>query len=176
MGEREKKTCGKRWLWIFAAVLVAGLLYVLVPAYLKYTRKICRLTARTEAMDKIKIGARQYYVTDHWDSRGNLLPKRFPMRIPLTPSGGPSCKMQLTPSAVWEAAGWGPLHFAYNESQSYAYEFWSNGLTGTAAVYTARGYGDVDCDGVWSTHELRGSIDNEGTVKVEGPLISNEGE
>lgn len=177
MGDREERKGGRWWIWVVAAVLViAALGYVFVPAFIKYTRKGCRLTSRMLDMDKIRGGARQYYVVDHWDSQGNLLPKSFPVRIPMTPPEGPSCNKKFTSSAGWDRAGWGPLHFASTGAQSYAYEFWSNGLTGTAAVYTARGYGDMDCDGVWSTHELRGSIDNEGSVKVVGPLVTNEGE
>ncbi len=149
---------------------------MLVPAFIKYTRKGCVSTIRSESMDKIKGLARQYYVTDHWDSNGNLLPKGFPVRIPMTPSTGPTCEPKLTPIPEWDKAGWGPLHFAITEHHRYAFEFWGNGLTGTEAVYTARGYGDVDCDGEWSTWELRGSIDNEGSVKVIGPIIINQGE
>ena len=128
-----------------------------------------------ENIDKIRAGARQYFVTDHWDSNGNLLPKAFPHHIPLTPPTGPNCDKKLTPTEVWDAAGWGPIHFAVTEPHYYAYKFWGSG-TGTASVYTAQALGDLDCDKVWSTHEIRGSIDNEGSVKVVGPIISNEWE
>lgn len=41
-------------------------------------------------------------------------------------------------------------------------------------AYTAWSRGDLDCDGVQSTYELRGSIDKDGTVKLVGPMVTNE--
>ena len=143
-----------------------------LSAMLKYRRKALTIEA-TESLDKIKAGARQYYVTDHWDSNGNLLPKGFPTGIKKTPPK-PFCKKTLTPTTTWDRAGWGPIHFALTEPHLFSFSFESSGSTGTSATYTARAHGDLDCDGVLSTYELRGSIDSEGSVKVVGPIISNE--
>ena len=126
----------------------------------------------TESLDKIKAGARQYYVSDHWDTNGNLLPKRFPQVRPV-PAAPPCGRTARTPTSVWDKAGWGALHFALTDPHRYAYTFESSG-TNTKAVYTARALGDLDCDGELSTYELRGSIDNEGSVRVVGPIIYNE--
>lgn len=91
-----------------------------------------------ENMDKIRAGAWKYYATDHWDSNGNLLPKAFPSNITRTPKKGPHCDSRLTPTEVWDIHGWGPIHFALTGPHSFAYEFRSDGATGTAASYTAR--------------------------------------
>ena len=148
---------------------------VAIPSFTKYTNRAKTVEA-TEALDKIKGGARQYYVTDHWDSNGNLLPKGFPNvsgHGRWTPAKS-SCKKRLTPTTRWDKDGWGPIHFALTEPHYYQYKFVAPSTTGTGAVYTATARGDLDCDGKFSTFELRGSIDNEGSVKVIGPIISNE--
>ena len=170
---RRNKTSGFTLIELMIVVAIIGILAaVAIPAFIKYIRKSKTVEA-TEALDKIKGGARQYYVTDHWDSNGNLLPKAFPTAT-IIPSGGPKCDKQLTPTATWDTAGWAPLHFALTEPHYYAYTFSAPSSTGTSAVYTALANGDLDCDGTQSTFELRGSIDNEGSVKVVGPIITNE--
>ena len=152
-----------------AVTLIGG---VAAPALLKMAL-VKRTVEATESLDKIKGGARQYFVTDHWDSNGNLLPKRFPASMARTPSRPPCGRTVITPTVVWDRAGWGKLHFALTTPRRYAYTFDSAG-TGTASVYTATANGDLDCDGVLSTFEIRGSIDGEGAVRVVGPIISNE--
>ena len=130
MGDSEERKGGRRWIWVVVVVVFVWLLYVLVPAFIKYTH-VSR-QAPCHEIWRINSGARQYYVVDHWDSHGNLLPKAFPDRMLMTPPKGPSCERQITPSAVWDAAGWGPLHFALIHGNYCAYEFWGSGLTGTA--------------------------------------------
>ena len=145
---------------------------VAAPALLKYQLK-SRTAEATEALDKIKAGARQYFVSDHWDVKGNLLPKRFPPSISSTPAKPPCGRTTTTSTSRWDSAGWGKLHFAITEPHRYAYSFDSSGIN-NKAVYTARAFGDLDCDGVYSTYEIRGRIDNEGSVNVVGPIIYNE--
>ena len=171
---RTNKASGFTLIELMIVVAIIGILAaVAIPAFIKYIRKSKTVEA-TEALDKIKGGARQYYVTDHWDSNGNLLPKSFP-KATIIPSGGPKCDKQLTTTAAWDTAGWGPLHFALTEPHYYAYTFGTTTTsTGAAAVYTATANGDLDCDTTQSTFELRGSVDTEGSVKVVGPIISNE--
>ena len=145
---------------------------IAIPAFVKYVRKSKTVEA-TEALDKIKYGAREYFVMDHWDQNGTLMKKQFPKSISLTPSGGPPCDAAQTPTSEWDAAGWGNLHFGMMEPHRYAYEFISAGLE-LNAVYTARALGDLDCDGNHSTYEFRGRVDAEGDVIVVGPIITNE--
>lgn len=145
---------------------------VAIPAFIKYTRKSKTVEA-TEALDKIGGGARAYYVTDHWDRNGNLMPKRFPPSVPMTPTKIPGCNKKLTPAITWSSRGWDPLYFALTEPHYYSYSFQSSG-TGAASVYTARAHGDLDCDGTLSTFEIRGSVDSDGSVSKIGPIITNE--
>ena len=126
----------------------------------------------TEGLDKIKEFARRFYVTDRHDGQGNLLPRRFPQTTPLTPPK-PHCERAATPMALWAHPGWKELQFYIEDPHYYSFEFKSAG-TGAAAVFTARSLGDLDCDGVLSTFELRGFIDKDGKVQAEGPIIWNE--
>ena len=154
------------------AATVGILAAVAIPAFIKYIRKSKTVEA-TEALDKIKGGARQYYVTDHWDSNGNLLSKGFPKGVTTTPTT-PTCDKTLTPTSTWDTNGWAPLNFALTEPHYFSYSFKAGSGTGTAATYTARAFGDLDCDTTVSTFELRGSVDGEGSVKVQGPIITSE--
>ncbi len=142
---------------------------VAIPAFVKYIRKSKTVEA-VEALHKINLGAKQYYLTDHYDRSGNLMKKAFPPSAPLTPAKVP-CKKVTTPASAWKA--WEGLHFALTEPHYYAYAFTSAG-TGVDATFTARAHGDLDCDGVLSTYEIRGSVNKEGDVKVLGPIITNE--
>lgn len=132
----------------------------------------CHNVESTEGLDKIKAGAYFFYRTDRHDRQGNLLPRRFPRSTPLTPPR-PRCDKAATPRAQWDLPGWMELKFYIEDPHYYSFQFLSAG-TGSAAVYTARAYGNLDCDSEQSTFELRGSIDEQGKVKVVGPIISNE--
>jgi len=145
---------------------------VAIPAFIKYVRKSKTVEA-TEALDKIRAGARQYFVTDHWDQNGKLLPNQFPPSIPMTPSTIPGCNKKRTPERVWSSRGWDKLFFSLSEPHFYSYSFVSSGI-GKDAVFTAKAHGDLDCDGTLSTYELRGSVDSQGEVRVVGPIITNE--
>lgn len=155
------------------AVLVV-VLAVAVPAITAYIRKSGSYHHEAlYVLDKIKGGARQYYVTDHWDSNGNLLAKGFPGGVTRTPAK-PGCEWITTPTSTWDTNGWAPLNFAPFRHVC-AYEFTSAGIA-TSASYTARALCDYDCDGTWATYEIRGSVDAEGSVKVQGPMVTNERE
>ncbi len=151
---------------------------VAIPAFTKYINKSKTVEA-VIALDKIKSGARQYYVTDHWNQNGELMPKRFPAVsksgkwTPSKPCCGKKCNTSMT---KWDKDGWNKLHFALTDSHYYQYQFIASESTGTSATYTARARGDLDCDGTYSTFEIRGSVDSEGAVKTDGPIITNETE
>jgi len=57
---------------------------------------------------------------------------------------------------------WKQLELSIDEPTMYQYEYASDGKT-----FTARAIGDVDCDGVSATWELRGSISAAGNPVVE---------
>ena len=148
---------------------------VAIPAFVKYVRKAKTVEA-AESLDKIKIGAREFFVVDHWNSEGNLEAKRFPRSTGWVPAS-PCCKQPggkcRTPASVWDNAGFDALKFGLTEPHYYQYRFISSGITNNAQ-YTAVARGDLDCDGIYSTFEIRGRVDSEGSVVTVGPIITNE--
>lgn len=90
---------------VFSICVLVVLVVVVVPEIKRYFRKSADNEA-TINLDKIKGGARQYYVTDRRDENGNLLPRGFPSNITMTPSTGPHCeKMLRTPTTTWDTHG-----------------------------------------------------------------------
>ncbi len=155
------------------AALVSAMASVAVPAFTKNVRR-AKTTEALVSMQAIMAGAHQYYDADLYDKNGKLLPNRFPPSVPLTPAGGPPCgKHATTPQAVWDKQGWGTMKFSPTNPHRYAYSFASSG-TGATSTYTARAHGDLDCDGVLSTFEIRGSVNKAGEIKAVGPVITNE--
>lgn len=93
---------------------------------------------------------------------GALVPFEL-MAAPVTPAG--RCCMQpkgmcVANAADWRHPAWRALGFAVTDPHALAYE-----LTVNAAGFTARGIGDVRCDGELTIFELRGTLDAEGVVE-----------
>ena len=157
-----------------AAGVGCGALLLLVlaaAAYLKYIRYSSSLCGRAGLdLDYIMSGARQYYITDHWDSNGNLLPKGFPQNITKTPArmacGG---EPQFIPMASWDTHGWGPVHFPGNydsPKRTYCtYEFRARGVKETSRYWT-RVECPFFCGQAPTVLESTGWIDSKGEVKT----------
>jgi hypothetical protein len=148
---------------------------VAIPAFIKYTRKSKTVEA-TEGLDKIMVGAKAYFQTDHYDQNGTLLPKAFPASTDWTPAkgccGGPGNKCQPDADA-WAKSPWKELHFSLSDPHYYQFRFESKG-TGKDATFVAEARGDLNCNGVFSSYRFLGSVDDEFSVVAKGPIIENE--
>ncbi len=170
----------KKWSRLKLILVVLGGLFLLLVAAVfalpflphSWLHECHHSVEAVEGLDKIKSGARHFYVTERLDSQGNPLPRRFPRSAPLTPPK-PNCDKAVTPKQQWDLPGWKELKFYIEDPHYYSFQFHSAG-TGSAAVYTARSYGNLDCDEELASFEVRGSVDKDGTVKVLGPIVSNE--
>ncbi len=134
-------------------VAVVGILSsIAIPAFMKYTRrsKTAEATMNLRRLFDRSVG----YYEDH---------KAFPPSTPLTPAqpaceGGSPVKHLPGPDA-WAHPTWRALDFSIDDPHVYQYQFESDGQG-----FTARAFGDLDCDGVRSTFERVGNVDPDGHI------------
>ncbi len=162
---------------VVAMVPVMGVLAaVAIPAFTKYVRRSKTSEAVTNVR-RMADGATAYFISSSPD--GDLAARRFPPSVRLTPGnptrymcpGGDSTKYGPTPN-TWGHPTWAALGFAVEEPFYYAYEFVSKG-TGPDAHFTARAMGDLNCDGVTSTFERIGFVDDAGNVRGGAGVYTN---
>lgn len=85
-------------------------------------------------------------------------------------------KYQSSPSD-WggsDTVGWQCLNFSLTDPQYYAYDYNAhNGVTGVGATFHSIAYGDLDGDGVFSTFQIQGILQQQGNdiVPVVAPSI-----
>ncbi len=142
-------------LWVAASGVLAA---AAVPAFLKYLHR-----AKTaEAVMNLRIIFDS--AISYWNLHG-----RFPATAPLEPVGRTACvdgkSVKMTPDpANWAHPTWVELNFAIDTPHLYRYEFIDGG-----DQFTARAFGDLDCDGILSTFERVGSVDPTGRFVSGGP-------
>lgn len=147
---------------------------VAIPAFMKYVRR-SKTSEATMNVRRMFDGAVAFYMTDRYGPDGQLLPRRFPQTTPPSPDRK-FCEdgddgFNADPS-VWKHPGWQELNFAVDGAHRYQYQFISVG-TGTDAMFTARALGDLNCDGVLSTFERVGVVDDEGDPNGGAGLYVN---
>ena len=139
-------------------VAIIGILSAIaVPAFMRYIKK-AKTAEVSQQLDKIATGARTYYLDEQ--GSGNLAPVavQFPDSEALTPVAADNCCNKCTPAAThWETASWRALQFSVDDPHYYRYEFVSAG-SGASASFTARAFGDLDCDNTLSTYERYGQV------------------
>lgn len=85
---------------------------------------------------------------------------QLPESIGPTPEKGRCCEWSdgLCPAteAWWSDPAWSELGFRVTEAQAYSYALVRDGT-----VVTVQAFGDLDCDGEFSTYELRGDVNTE---------------
>ena len=124
--------------------LVGVLAAVAIPAFMKYIKKSKSSEARTMLMG---LRAR---VEDHLLEHRALPPPAGP-----TPPLGTCCKADPEDAkcppdpAAWAAPTWRALDFSMDDPHYYSYELAVDGDR-----YILKAWGDLDCDGIYSTFTL----------------------
>jgi prepilin-type N-terminal cleavage/methylation domain-containing protein len=151
---------------LMIVVAIVGILAsIAIPAFMRNARR-AKTSEATVMVEKLSNGARAYFAEDHVAQGSTAaLPAQYPVSQALTPAttccSYPGFRCKDDPS-VWSSAGWQALKFSLDDPHYFRFEFVSSG-TGTDARFTARAYGDLDCDGVLSTFEMVGSVQADGT-------------
>ena len=133
----------------------------------KYISKSKTSEAR-ELVKKMYDGARVYYMdAQHAGGSMELLPPQFP-----EPSAGPTpplgecCKQggKCAPRAEhWNDPTWIALQFSVDDPHYYSYQYVGDNQ---ARTFEVMAFGDLDCDGEYSTFKMSGLVDE---TYADGP-------
>lgn len=136
----------------FAAGVVAG---IGVPAFQKNAKRAKTVEALI-LVKKMSDGGRVAYARKH------TLPKSAGPTPPLgTCCAGKDQRCPVDP-ALWATASWKALQFDVTDPYRYSYAFKSD-----KASFTATAYGDLNCDGIYSTFEMKGTIGRDGKITTD---------
>jgi hypothetical protein len=107
-------------------------------------------------------GSVAYYEADHADSVGTVLPKQFPGLGLTTPQeplccGNPGDRCPSS-GATYSDPIWEALSFIPRDPHYFRPMYTVSGVA-TAALFTGATYGDLDCDGIYSTFQRVGAVD-----------------
>lgn len=126
---------------VFVAI-VGVMAAVAIPSFMKYVKKSKSTEANIELL-RLRTGVENYLI-EHGE-----LPAAAGPSPPLgscCAAGDSTC---IPDPAHWANPTWQALRFSIDEPNRYSYE-----LATAGGGYTVRAYGDLDCDGVYSTFTL----------------------
>lgn len=113
---------------------------------------------------KLHDGARAYYM-DQSSAAGSLtpVPRQFPgPSVGPTPPLGECCKSDgkcAPKAAAWSDSTWVALSFSVDDPHYYSYEY---KVSDDKNSFTVSAYGDLDCDGEYSTFSMTGAATEDG--------------
>jgi type IV pilus assembly protein PilA len=153
---------------LMIVVAIIGILAaVAIPAFMKYIRRSKTVEA-TMNIRKMFDSSVSYFEGEHSDKSGTILARQFPDPVALTPAGkcctntGGKCKP--APTNFQDTGGsWSALNFSVDDPFYFQYQYASSG-TDSASTFQAYAFGDLDCDGTYSTYMRSGSIMSDNSV------------
>ncbi len=157
---------------VLAALAIYG-----VARYLRHAKT----AEATRALGAIENGSRQQYERETpWGDPSSVMTLAWvhsfcPPDGP-TPASVPMASKAPVVAGQWDTQGWACLKFAIDAPSYYSYQYASNSGTGTAAVYSAYAFGDLDGNGVQSTFRLVGVGGPGGDAVRQSWLAINEDE
>ena len=163
---------------LMVVVAIIGILAaVAIPAFMKNARK-AKTTEAVTNVKKLYDGARSYYEEES-NARGTIsvIPKQFP-RSPTTatePALGACCPSKCAPNPnLWTDPSWMALKFSMDDPHYYSYTYTGGSGTGTGATFSADANGDLNCNNTYSTFEMVGSVQADGTVTGQAGLFRDK--
>lgn len=182
---------------LMVVVAIIGILAaVAIPAFMKNVKK-AKTTEATIHIKKIADGAIAYYHEER-TAAGSAVPiaKQFPTSpaVQVAPALGACCLaagQKCAPNpALWSDPAWQAVNFAMDDPSYYSYEYTSqlasagkSPTSGSApgaladgstpnTFFFADAYGDLNCDGRYSTFEMFGAITTDGSVTTGAGIYS----
>jgi hypothetical protein len=100
---------------------------------------------------------------------------QFPATVSRTPAEVPCGEAVATAATAWQHPTWAALHFSVSEPHYYSYQLDSAGV-GPAATFIVSAFGDIDCDGIFSTFLREGEIaGHDSTITRPGEISGGPG-
>jgi type IV pilus assembly protein PilA len=176
---RRIRTLGIKGFTLIELMIVVAIIGILaavaIPAFMKYIRRSKTVEA-TMNVRKLFDSSVSYYEAEHANAAGAILAKAFPDPIGPSPGqntccgqAGDKCKPQTT---NFDSAQWAALNFSVDDPFYYWYQYVSSG-TDTSAKFSAYAYGNLDCDGTFSTFQRSGTVLSDRSVSGGSGLYSN---
>jgi type IV pilus assembly protein PilA len=162
---------------LMIVVAIIGILAaVAIPAFMKYIRRSKTVEA-TMNIRKLFDSSVSYFESEHSDKTGAIIARQFPTSVALSPTTGKCCTNKggkcapATGNFQDAAGGWSALNFSVDDPFYFQYEYDSSS-TDTGSKFEAYAYGDLDCDGLYSTYMRNGSIMSDNSVTGGSGLFS----
>jgi type IV pilus assembly protein PilA len=160
---------------LMIVVAIIGILAaVAIPAFMKYIRRSKTVEAANN-ISKMYQSSVAYFESEHANLAQQIVDKQFPDKSGgANPAMGKCCPNKCDPAAYvasWQTPTWAALNFSVDDPFYYSYQYDSAGTNG-AAAFSAWAFGDLNCNGVFSTFMRGGHIDAANNVTGGSGLYS----